>query len=287
MSEPESKRPKVRSVLSGATMPLGTAAEADSGGPSLVGGVGDAQGPQDYETEDPFRFGWHHIDPDLLKELAEKPLQRLDEKDKVTTMPPGLGEGQEATVEPDQGVAATSQRVEGSSTPSTKSPGEPRRRGPRLALATVGMMALVVGVLWSASPPSATIGLEPTDNSEAPSENRASENRASENGPSESKARESKALEPQSLTARATPPPQTTSPQDETGDGPSDPTRPSQGTEEPLQVGSAPTRSPDEASSLDTPRPHRREPARQAAKAPAPTKPRSREIDIETPITGL
>lgn len=305
MSEPKSKRPKVRSVLSGTTMPLGTSAEADTAGPALIErGDDDPPMRQDYETEDPFRFGWHHIDPDLLKELAEKPLQRLDAKDKVTTVPPGLGEGQEVTVEPDQGVAATSQRIEPptATTHPTTSPDEPRRRGPRLALAAVGMTALVGGVLWSASPPSERSGLGP----------KSDVGTASENGDSESKAPGSKAFEPRSMTARATPPPQTTSPQDEMGEGPSgpgpsDPTGTSHETEEPLQIPpaerrarpaspstspsrarvSASTPSPAETSSLDAPRPHRPEPERRAAKAPARTKTSSREIDIETPITGL
>lgn len=83
------------------TAPLGTVASADdspasAASPPGTSPHGDGDGAEGAEraeqrnTQDPFRFGWHTIDLELVKEFASKPLPRIPDEDLVKTAPPGF-----------------------------------------------------------------------------------------------------------------------------------------------------------------------------------------------------
>ncbi len=77
------------SPTSAASAP-GTAPRGDGDGAEEVEEVEEVERAEQRNTQDPFRFGWHTIDLELVKEFASKPLPRIPDEDLVRTAPPGF-----------------------------------------------------------------------------------------------------------------------------------------------------------------------------------------------------
>lgn len=271
MSEPGSKPPKTESASDVATIPLGIPARAKKAGSADVQGTAIPEGSGDYETEDPFRFGWHHIDPELMQELAEKPLQRLDDKDKVTTVPPGLGErGRDTKVAAAPEVPAP--------TPPANAP-SPRWRRPMLG--AVALATLALGTLWITSSPSP----EQADPAESHgfTESTPDEGATPQDGPGATRGTPPRAKPPQDAPSKTERPSEEIEPSPpEAQREPYDARPATKSTVPSSRSGSSSTRSASEESEPGTSQ--RKRPPREP-KPPARTAPD--EIDIETPLTGF